>query len=205
MFQWRYMKTMMRIPRRICSCYVKQYHLLIFQRNKNRNQTNFRFQIWTTAHVFNMSAGWSQSFLIYSLPLVGHRWIKLFMEIQWKLWLLWQPKCPIHLQRENACHHNSFSFYRIFLKIADKIDMDEISKEFENWTYRIINLRVTSPWLLKKPLFDFVISTTRSGLIFLKHAKRCTWMKSQMSIVCLCWSFTAQSTQWGHVECGQFT
>ena len=24
-------------------------------------------------------------------------------------------------------------------------------------------------------------------------------------IVCLCWGFTAQSTQWGHVKCGQFT
>ena len=24
-------------------------------------------------------------------------------------------------------------------------------------------------------------------------------------IDCLCWGFTAQSTQWGHVECGQFT
>ena len=24
-------------------------------------------------------------------------------------------------------------------------------------------------------------------------------------ILCLRWGFTAQSTQWGHVECGQFT
>ena len=24
-------------------------------------------------------------------------------------------------------------------------------------------------------------------------------------IVCLCWGFTAQSAQWGHVERGQFT
>ena len=23
--------------------------------------------------------------------------------------------------------------------------------------------------------------------------------------VCVCWGFTAQSTQWGHVERGQFT
>ena len=23
--------------------------------------------------------------------------------------------------------------------------------------------------------------------------------------ICLCWGFTAQSTQWGHVERGQFT
>ena len=25
------------------------------------------------------------------------------------------------------------------------------------------------------------------------------------SIVCLCWGFTAQATQWGHIERGQFT
>ena len=24
-------------------------------------------------------------------------------------------------------------------------------------------------------------------------------------LICLCWGFTAQSTQWGHVERGQFT
>ena len=23
--------------------------------------------------------------------------------------------------------------------------------------------------------------------------------------ICLCWGFTAQATQWGHVERGQFT
>ena len=27
----------------------------------------------------------------------------------------------------------------------------------------------------------------------------------KMGIICLCWGFTAQSTQWGHVERGQFT
>ena len=27
----------------------------------------------------------------------------------------------------------------------------------------------------------------------------------KMFIVCLCWGFTAQSTQWGHVERSQFT
>ena len=25
------------------------------------------------------------------------------------------------------------------------------------------------------------------------------------TIICLCWGFTAQSTQWGHVKRGQFT
>ena len=44
------------------------------------------------------SAGWSQSFLIYSMPLVEDWWCKLFMEIQWKPWLLWQPQGSIDLQ-----------------------------------------------------------------------------------------------------------
>ena len=35
--------------------------------------------------------------------------------------------------------------------------MDEISYKVKNWLDPIINLRVTFPWLLKKPLFDFVI------------------------------------------------
>ena len=27
----------------------------------------------------------------------------------------------------------------------------------------------------------------------------------EFMFVCLCWAFTAQSTQWGHVDRGQFT
>ena len=45
----------------------------------------------------------------------------------------------------NACHHNnSHSFDRLFLKLADKMNMDTISNKFENWPDRIIDLRVTS-------------------------------------------------------------
>ena len=40
------------------------------------------------------SADLSQSFHIYSMPLVGHQCCKLFMEIQWKLWWLWQSQGP---------------------------------------------------------------------------------------------------------------
>ena len=42
--------------------------------------------------------------------------------------------------------------------------MDKVSNECENWPDQIINLRVTFPGLLKKSLFDFVISITHSGL-----------------------------------------
>ena len=44
----------------------------------------------------------------------------------------------------------------MFLKLADKVD------KFKNWPDRIINCRILSPWLLKKPLFDFVISISFS-------------------------------------------
>ena len=51
-------------------------------------------------------------------------------------------------------HYNSFSFDRMFLKLGDNVDMDEILEKFENLLDRIIGLKLTSPWLLKKPLFD---------------------------------------------------
>ena len=37
-----------------------------------------------------------------------------------------EPQCPIDLHWENVCHHNSFSFDRMFLTLADKMDMDKI-------------------------------------------------------------------------------
>ena len=110
------------------------------------------------------STGWFQSVLICSMSLVGHQWHKLFIEIKWKLWLLWQPQGSIDLQWENACHHhNSFSFDWMFLKLAGKVDRRKISYSVKNWPDWIINLRVMSPWLLKKPsLFpDF----SRRGLL----------------------------------------
>ena len=69
---------------------------------------------------------------------------------------------------------NHSLLFPMFLKLADKEDMDEISDKFENWLDRIINLRVTSPWLLKKPLFDIVISKTHLGFdrMFLKLADK---------------------------------
>ena len=39
--------------------------------------------------------------------------------------------------------HYSFNFDGIYLKLADKVDMDDISNRFETWTGRIINLRIT--------------------------------------------------------------
>ena len=45
------------------------------------------------------------------------------------------------------------------------MDMVEISDNFKDWPDLIFNLRVTSPGLLKKPLFDFVITITPSVLI----------------------------------------
>ena len=35
--------------------------------------------------------------------------------------------------------------------------------------------------------------------------RRCNHMTLHRRWFCLCWGFTAQSTQWGHVERGQFT
>ena len=38
---------------------------------------------------------------------------------------------------------NFFSFDRFFLLLADKVDIDEISDDFENWPDRIINLNLS--------------------------------------------------------------
>ena len=48
---------------------------------------------------------------------------------------------------------------------------------------------------LQKMVYDKGLYTWRAFLYML-CIKFC---------VCLCWGFTAQSTQWGHVERGQFT
>ena len=47
------------------------------------------------------------------------------------LWLLWQLQGPTDLQWENACHQWHFGFDQIFLKLADKVDMDESENKFE--------------------------------------------------------------------------
>ena len=42
-----------------------------------------------------------------------------------------------------------FSFDQIFLKLADKLDMDKILDEVENWPDQIINLSPV-PWIAEK-------------------------------------------------------
>ena len=61
-------------------------------------------------------------------------------------------------------HHNSLNVNQTILKLAEKMDMDEILDEFESLPDRNINHRATSPLLLKKAS-DFFISVTRSDLI----------------------------------------
>ena len=89
-------------------------------------------QLWPV--ISPQSKGWSQSFLMCSMPLVRY---------QWKPWLLWHPQGPTDLQWETACHHhNSFSFDQMFLKLADKGGHGWIPVEFETWPDRIICHRV---------------------------------------------------------------
>ena len=52
-------------------------------------------------------------------------------------------KILVAMATRNSHRHNSFSFDRIYLKLADKLDMDGISDTFENWPHRIITLRIT--------------------------------------------------------------
>ena len=52
---------------------------------------------------------------------------------------------------------------------------------------------------------DLVILRWRKGDNERLSAMKCHTIRSWIPPVCLCWGFTAQSTQWGHVESGQFT
>ena len=82
------------------------------------------------------------------------------------------------------CHQpKSFSFDQIFLKLADKVNVDEIQVKFKDWPNWIINLRGTSPWLLKKAPIWFCHQCKSFSLdrIFLKLAIRWTWIKSRSS------------------------
>ena len=64
---------------------------------------------------------------------------------------VWQPQGSIDLQWKNACHHhNSFSFDQMFLKLADKVDMDEILNKFENWPEWIIIILELHTLIAKK-------------------------------------------------------
>ena len=45
----------------------------------------------------------------------------------------------------------------------------------------------------------------RSELFVLRFYGQVNPMGSCWEVNCLCWGFMAQSTQWGHVKCGQFT
>ena len=67
----------------------------------------------------------------------------------------------------------------------------------------VAELKIVSPTFSPNLILEI-------GMHFDKeHAKLCglfsTIYPSTCLFVCLCWGFTAQSTQWGHVERGQFT
>ena len=62
---------------------------------------------------------------------------------------------------------------------------------------------------------DQITSVEREWFIFLQLTDKLWFTTQQIThkswsiciymFVCLCWGFMAQSTQWGHVERGQFT
>ena len=120
-----------------------------------------RQHLWPA--ISRLSSGWSQSFLIYSMPLVGHRWHNLFMQIQWKPWLLWQPQglktysgktitiTPIVLI---GCTRK-FQIRRTWIKYRPNSKTSQIGSF-------ILELR---PLIAKKHLFEFAISVTHSLLI----------------------------------------
>ena len=55
-------------------------------------------------------------------------------------WIIYFSYFPLIAEKAFAwlCQHNSFSFDQIFMKLADKMDLDEPSDELKNWPIQII-------------------------------------------------------------------
>ena len=68
-------------------------------------------------------------------------------------------KAPVRL----CYQHNSFRFDWFFQKLADKVEMDEVSDEFETWPDQIISYRVTSPLIAEKPLYGCITCSVLIG------------------------------------------
>ena len=86
--------------------------------------------------------------------------------------------------------HRSRSQVKFFLYKWEALATRNLHANLSNWKgSKVIRLR--SFFLLSRSL---VKSRSQVKLFFFLY-----------EFVCLCWGFTAQSTQWGHVERGQFT
>ena len=72
---------------------------------------------------------------------------------------------PIDLQWRQCCPDDSnFTFNPVFVNLAHNQDSQKISDEFGFQPHQTIHVRVTCPWVLKKPIFDFVLSILHSIL-----------------------------------------
>ena len=63
-------------------------------------------------------------------------------------------------------------------------------------------------YIIPNQLFLFSISYDENAVVYITSDTndiKIFLFLHETHIVCLCWGFTAQSTQWGHVERGQFT
>ena len=86
----------------------------------------------------------SQPTFICSMFLVRDCLHMQFRKIASELWLLWQLIGPIGLLWKIVCEQRSFFiFCWILMKLSDNNDMHKISDEFENWSDRTNDCRVT--------------------------------------------------------------
>ena len=92
---------------------------------------------------------------------------------------------------------------------------EEAKNRFSSWPPTWISDRndFSYFWSTSHPDASYQFSN-KLALWFRKICEKKVWRWPHMAaildfeskqFVCLCWGFTAQSTQWGHVQCGQFT
>ena len=112
--------------------------------------------------------------------------------------------------------HHFFFFNLLLLNttcpvLANSVDLDQLASEEANWSGSALFA------IQYLNLYEQLGSSNTIGCK-LEVGQAFSWsyknelsednaahQKGVIRYVCLCWGFTAQSTQWGHVERSQFT
>ena len=102
----------------------------------------------------------------------------------------------------NYCYKNLtlVMLTQIYPAFTNSVDPDQLASEEANWSgYALFAIKYEN--LYPKPGLSNLIGWKKWVGILIYSV----WQGLTAKLFCLCWGFTSQSTQWGHVECGKFT
>ena len=127
-----------------------------------------------------------------------HSWYPIFF------WEFWEIFCFQLWKKKNItepAHDKGNLSYSQPAKVQTSLHISPASSEpllLCSWDLEEASGKNISVAQIRGLLMCIWITTNRKTIRFL-------FFMCQFKIVCLCWGFTAQSTQWGHVKRGQFT